>query len=775
MRNQLRQDLRLKLSSRDTTNESLLFMSIAIRISKSLCLSVVLLLLSAGSVCAADREFDSTAKPFFSKHCVQCHGPDREEGSVRVDQLTGSLDDLSSVDALQNILDVITVGSMPPASQPRPSNQALKDITRVLGKHLADARKKHSSGGGKPIRRLTRTEYVNTLYDLLGVRVDADDLPEDRNVGSFDTEALLLYTTDMHIQKTLAVAQGAARRFIASRNLKPGQKELKSVPQPYRKSKIKGLNKQVVLIKAADVPPAGFKVARLSCWKTGTRASEPVYAGPTEKIRFEITGTKREPQNIDRVFYESGDEEWFKTPGVEYGNTRYAVVTNPQPYRFFEPYRELYKNKIPDSAAKQMITDFVTLMNRGRKVDPILLQDLESSFRVGRKQGETFWEAMVQPMALAMCTIEVMFHFETRGGANRSRYVSPIEMVNRTSYFLWRSAPDTELIRLAQSKQWYDPKVRTDQLRRMTKDKKFERFLSDFAIQWLELDRQDEVAVNQQLFPNFDTSVKASMKEETVQFLSHVIRENLSLRNLIDSDFMLINNAMAKHYGFPRVHGDEFKVVPVPKNSRRGGILTHAGIMLQTGTGERTSIVERGVFVARKLLNDPPGPPPPLVDELPESGKAVEKMTAAELVAMHRKAPQCASCHDKIDPIGVGLEEFDAVGLFRTKDIRLRQGLTKRQKKNPKNRTFRLPLQTEGQVNSKRFKGVEGLKEILLARDVDLAEAYVQALLSMANGRKAGVADDAIVQDVIARAKKADLPALSILIALLRSDAFKTH
>ena len=183
MRNQLRQDLRLKLSSRDTTNESLLFMSIAIRISKSLCLSVVLLLLSAGSVCAADREFDSTAKPFFSKHCVQCHGPDREEGSVRVDQLTGSLDDLSSVDALQNILDVITVGSMPPTSQPRPSNQALKDITRVLGKHLADARKKHSSGGGKPIRRLTRTEYVNTLYDLLGVRVDADDLPEDRNVG----------------------------------------------------------------------------------------------------------------------------------------------------------------------------------------------------------------------------------------------------------------------------------------------------------------------------------------------------------------------------------------------------------------------------------------------------------------------------------------------------------------------------------------------------------------------------------------------------------------
>ena len=197
--------------------------------------------------------------------------------------------------------------------------------------------------------------------------------------------------------------------------------------------------------------------------------------------------------------------------------------------------------------------------------------------------------------------------------------------------------------------------------------------------------------------------------------------------------------------------------------------------MLQTGTGERTSIVERGVFVARKLLNDPPGPPPPLVDELPESGKAVENLTAAEIVAMHRKAPQCASCHNKIDPVGVGLEEFDAVGLFRTKDVRLKQGLTKRQKRNRKNRTFELPLETEGRVKSKRFKGVEGLKKILLAKDTKLAEAYIQALLSMANGRKAGVADEAIVQDIITKAEKADLPAMSILIALLRSDAFTTH
>ena len=156
--------------------------------------------------------------------------------------------------------------------------------------------------------------------------------------------------------------------------------------------------------------------------------------------------------------------------------------------------------------------------------------------------------------------------------------------------------------------------------------------------------------------------------------------------------------------------------------------------------------MERGVFVARKLLNDPPGPPPPLVDELPESGKTVERMSAAQLVAIHRKNPQCASCHDKIDSIGMGLEELDAVGLFRTKDIRLRKNPTKQQKRAKKVR-FEVPMATEGRVQGKRFKGVEGLKKALLAKDTNLAEAYIEALLSMANGRESGVADEAIVKD----------------------------
>ena len=241
---------------------------------------------------------------------------------------------------------------------------------------------------------------------------------------------------------------------------------------------------------------------------------------------------------------------------------------------------------------------------------------------------------------------------------------------------------------------------------------------------------------------------------------------------------MMVNNQMAKHYGLPPVRGNEFRKIPVPEGSRRGGLLTQAGILMQTGTGERTSIVERGAFVARKLLNDPPGEPPPLVDNLPTEGRAVETMTGPQLVRLHRNSAQCAACHKKIDSIGIGMEEFDGVGTFRTVDLRLNpnlQKLNKKQRRNPNNHLVKVPLETEGKVGGRKFQGIEGLKKILMSKDKQLAEAYVEALLAMANGRESGVADQTIVEDIVKRASQLEFPARSILIAVLQSDAFKTH
>ena len=730
-----------------------------------------MLLIATANVQAQDRDFTKRVQPFFKKHCLRCHGTELEEGGVRVDELEWDVNDLDSIDELQNILDEIVVGSMPPQDEDQPSAKDLKAITELLSLHIEKAREKHSSGGGKPVRRLTKTEFVNTLYDLLGVRINAEDIPHDGITGGFDTAAVDLYTTDMHLETFLAAARIAARRFVASRNMEPGRKKAKTRTVPNYKK-----NRQ--FFAAKDVPPAGYQIMRLVCWKKNPKTMERIFFGPQNNAIYEITGSRKSPQFVDRIFYEAKTEQWTPNKDIEIDQVLAIQVINAQPWRFFEGFRKRYGDQVPDTAAGPMLGEFATLMNRGRKVDGKFVLKLLNVFRMGRQQGEPFWEAIVEPMALTMCSMESMFHFESRGNADENPYVSPVEMVNRISYFLWRSAPDAELIELAKSKKWYEPKVRNAQYRRMLEDKKFERFLNDFTVQWLELDRQDLIAVDDRVFRDFDNSAKASLKEETVQFVSHVIRRNLPLKTLIDSDFMMVNNKMAIHYGLPAISGDEFRKIPVPKGSGRGGLLTHAGIMMQTGTGDRTSIVERGAFVARKFLNDPPGPPPPLVDDLPTEGRAVETMTAAQLVMMHRKSPQCASCHTMIDNIGMGMEELDGVGIYRTVDMRLSpniENLNKRQRRNPDNFVFQVPLRTDGKVGARKFRGVAGLKNALLSKDKQLAEAYVEALLAMANGRESGVADESIVDEIIESAEKDDLRALSILIAVLKSEAFQTH
>lgn len=624
-----------------------------------------------GSIASgSNRDFVKKVRPFLKQHCVGCHGAQRSEAGVRLDQLTWDLDDVGSIDDLQNILDEIVVDSMPPAGQPRPAAKAVEEVTAILSKHITKARDKHDSGGGKPVRRLTKTEFVNTIYDLLGVEVDASEIPDDGNIGNFDTLAVDLYTTDMHLRNSLDVAREAVQQFI------------------------------------------------------------------------------------DR------SEEL------------------PQARALLKKYRKRFGAQLPDSAAKDVLLDFVTLVNRGRQVDKKTVRDLYEIYRIGRRQQESVAEALVEPMALAMCSIESMFHFETRGKAAKTKYVSPIEMVNRVSYFLWRSAPDAEMIELAHNKQWYESEVREEKYDRMMKDARFERFLNDFTVQWLELDRQDMIAVDDRVFEGFNHDAKASMKEETIQFVSHIINENLPLRNLIESDFMMINDQMAQHYGLEGDFGRAFQKIPVPEGSRRGGLLTQAGILMQTGTGDRTSIVERGAFVARKLLNDPPAPPPPLVGEIPTEGPEAATLTGAQLVRLHRQSRQCAACHKKIDSIGIGMEELDGVGKFRTVDTRLNPQLAKlnkKQRRRRRNLVIELPLETNGSVNGRKFRDIEGLKRALLRSEKQLAEAFVEALVTMAIGRKTGVVDEKMVAKILEKAKKQGYPARTILIDVLQSEAFTVH
>lgn len=719
----------------------------------------------------AEDSITQKLQPFFQQHCIRCHGPRKEQGGLRIDQLSASLDDLGSVEHLQNILDEITVDAMPPEDEPRPTRQELAKVIPLLTEHVKAATKQSGSGGSRPVRRMTKIEYANTMFDLMGVRIDNGSIPDDGAIGGFDTKAQALFTTDMYVENYMEVARDAVRRFIASRSEKPGQKKVGSQKPSKKAGKFS--------LDGSAAPAAGYLKARFACW-IETPQSKPIFIGPNGSKTFEVTGSRSNPRHIERIFYQAKKEVWKKNKAVGMGDIQYIQVVNPQPYLFFRSFVERYgRGDPPDKVAIHLIKPFVKLMNRGREVDPILIDGLEQQFIARRKRGEPFWGAIVEPMALAMCTIETMFHLEDKDPGRTSRDISGVEFANRLSYLLWRSGPDEELLKLALSGGIHVPRIKSQQIERMMKDAKFERFVRDFSVQWLELERQDLIAVDDLLFRDFDSSAKSSLKEETVQFMLHVFREDLPIRNLIDSDFVLVNNVMARHYGMAEIHGDQFRVVPLPRKSKRGGLLTQAGILMQTGTGDRTSIVERGAFVSRKMLNVDPPPPPPLVNDLPTGGEGFSVLTGADLVRRHAKAPQCASCHNKIDPLGVGLEEFDAIGLHRVKDLRIDPKFyeqNKRARRRLQNLTFEVDLETRGKMpNGKRFQGSEGLKTVLHENQHRLAQAYVEALLTFATGRKTGITDKATVEDIVHRAEKAAYPIRSILKAVVESTEFRTN
>ena len=733
------------------------------------------------------KAFSDTTTAFFTQHCIRCHGPDREEGGLRIDKLTADLDDLESVDHYQNILDEITVASMPPEDEPQPNGAAIVEVSEALTGHIEAAKRKHESGGGRLARRLAKTEYANTVYDLMGVRLHAEDLQNDGTPGTFDTQADALYTTDMYFETYLQAARNAVRRFIASRGSKPGRHEIArkgpKTPPPRKanKPRVELPGKQAAKLPGKGIPPAGYLIASFPCWDEAPNSDKPPVVSTPSGDRFEVVGTKKAPYVIERTFDQSALEVWTGPPRVHMGYVTLTQVVNPQPYLFFAEYRKKFsgRNNIPNAVGKQIFTQFAELMSRGRKVDPKLLAGLNQVFLAERQASQPFWEALVEPMALSMCTLEAMFHFEDKDFYNDKGSVSPIDLAGRLSYFLWRSAPDTELIQLAHSGKLMDPAIRSQQVERMMNDERFNRFLADFSNQWLELDRQDLIAVDQDLFRDFDVAVKRSMKEESIQFMSHVISENLPLDNLIDSNFIFINSAMARHYGIPGIKGDEFRKISLPRNTRRGGLLTQAGILMQTGTGDRSSIVERGVFIAKKMMDAEPPPPPPLVADLPNSGRDFERMTGAQLVQKHAHLPQCASCHKKIDPMGIGLEEFDAIGLYRDRDIRLIPGytkLTKKEKRRLKKPTFAVPLETRGNlVTGQKFQGANGLKQALMRNKPRLAQSYVKGLLTFANGRKFSVADQAILDDIVKQAARDNYPARTLVKAIVESSAFTSN
>jgi hypothetical protein len=370
--------------------------------------------------------------------------------------------------------------------------------------------------------------------------------------------------------------------------------------------------------------------------------------------------------------------------------------------------------------------------------------------------GATFEQAIRVALTAILVSPNFLFRIEIdkpSDGQDGSRDLNEFELASRLSYFLWSSMPDDELFDAARIRTLKQTDHLTKQVGRMLDDPKSSALVESFAVQWLQLGKLGMRASDTDRFPQFTPELRDDMRRETELFFQAVMREDRPITDLLDADFTFVNERLAKHYGIDSVQGNEFRRVNVSSDTR-GGILTHASVLTLTSNPTRTSPVKRGKWVLETLLGTPPPPPPPGVPEVPGESEGELVGPLRQRLEQHRTASACSVCHSRIDPLGFGLENYDAIGRWRTHDALA-------------------PVDASGTLpDGRSFNGPGELKELLISHRDDFARALGEKMLTYALGRGLAASDRLAIDKIVARVKDNDYRFKSLVLAIVLSEPF---
>ena len=426
--------------------------------------------------------------------------------------------------------------------------------------------------------------------------------------------------------------------------------------------------------------------------------------------------------------------------------------------------------------ARAILSEFAFEAFRHARPEASYINRLVRLFESERKAGKSFHVALRTPLTVILASPGFLYLNEP-GKEGSPRQLNDRELAVRLSYFLWSGPPDAELYKLADQKKLRSASTLRQQVDRMIADPRADAFVAGFVHQWLDMQRLDFFQFDAGKHREFDESTRAAARQEVYASFAHLLRTKSTsqgrLGHLLDTNYVIINSLLATYYDIDGVTGDEFRLVRLPKDSPRGGLLGMAAIHAMGSDGVHSSPVERGAWVLRHLLHDPPPPAPPNVPQL--SRLEGEVLTARERLAAHMEEAQCASCHRKIDPIGFGLENFDAAGKWRTTDsyVTAKKRTADNKKINSKKKTW--DIDASGRLhNGPAFKDYFELRDIIASREADFSRGLTEHLIEYALGRSYGFTDDPLADEIMAAAKRKQFALREFIHAIVQSDAFQS-
>ena len=406
--------------------------------------------------------------------------------------------------------------------------------------------------------------------------------------------------------------------------------------------------------------------------------------------------------------------------------------------------------------ARQILSTLARRAYR-RPLTDVDVQELLPFYAAGRAEGG-FETGIQWALERVLVSPEFLFRVEAdrNAGPNSTYRVSDLELASRLSMFLWSSIPDDELLAVAEQGKLKDRAVLERQVRRMLADPRAESLVTNFAAQWLFLRDLEHKNPNSRFFRDFDKGLQQDFERETDLFVDSVLREDRSVIDLLNANYTFVNERLAKHYGIPGVYGSEFRRVTLSDDSPRRGLLGKGSILTLTSYATRTSPVLRGKYILDNLLGTPPPPPPPNIPALAEKADDGKALSMREAMARHRANPVCASCHARMDPLGFAMENFDAVGQWRT---RAESGEA-------------LDVSAVFQDGTK-FDGIAGLREQLARRPEQFVIGLTEKLLTYAVGRKAAYYDAPAIRAIVREAARSDYRFSTLVMGVINSVPFQ--